>query len=129
VLFGGLPYSADVTVNTSTGESQSGQNIAKKVLKSFRLIRLVRIVKLYKYVTKRDTEEQEMRLKQAQKLAKTAKQAAMNREMDPTRLGKILSDTTTRRVIIVVLLMVIFIPIMQVSETDNAPKYGLQQLF
>ena len=53
----------------------------------------------------------------------------MNREMDPDRLGKRLSDTITRRVIIVVLLMIIFLPIMQVSEDDNSPYYGLQQLF
>lgn len=128
IVFGGVPYTADVTVNT-TGSSQSAQSIASKVLKSFRLIRLVRIVKLYKYITKRDTEEQEQRLKEAQKQAKTARQAAMNREMDPTRLGKKLSDTTTRRVIIVVLLMIIFIPLMQASQTDNAPEYGLGQLF
>jgi hypothetical protein len=36
----------------------------------------------------------------------------MNREMDPTRLGKRLSDLITKRVIIGVLLLLLFIPIL-----------------
>lgn len=126
--FGGSITTADVTLAT-TGNSSNAQGIASKVLKSFRLIRLVRIVKLYKYFTKRETEEQEQRLKEVQRQAKTARQAAMNREMDPDRLGKKLSDIITRRVIIVVLLMIIFLPIMQVNEDDNSTYYGLQLLF
>lgn len=127
-LFGGSTVTADVTLNT-TSRLQNAQTIASKVLKSFRLIRLVRIVKLYKYFTKRETEEQEQRLKEVQRQAKTARQAAMNKEMDPDRLGKKLSDVITRRVIIVVLLMIIFVPIMQVSEDDNSGYFGLQFLF
>ena len=49
----------------------------------------------------------------------------MNREMDPTRLGKKLSDVTTRRVIIVVLLMIIVLPYLQPITQDFAPYYGL----
>lgn len=127
-LFGGSSTTADVTLNTTSGPINA-QGIASKVLKSFRLIRLVRIVKLYKYFTKRETEEQEQRLKEVQRQAKTARQAAMNREMDPDRLGKKLSDVITRRVIIVVLLMIIFVPIMQVNEDDNSGYYGLEYLF
>ena len=127
-LFGGTNATANVTLQT-TGSKNNAQGIASKVLKSFRLIRLVRIVKLYKYFTKRESEEQEQRLKEVQRQAKTARQAAMNREMDPDRLGKKLSDIITRRVIIVVLLMIIFVPIMQVSEDDNSPYYGLEELF
>ena len=113
----------------TTGSKSNAQGIASKVLKSFRLIRLVRIVKLYKYFTKRETEEQEQRLKEVQRQAKTARQAAMNREMDPDRLGKNLSDVITRRVIIVVLLMIIFLPILQVEQADQSSYYGLEQLF
>ncbi|OMJ66960.1 hypothetical protein SteCoe_36024 [Stentor coeruleus] len=127
-FFGGTVTTADVTLAT-TSSANNAQGIASKVLKSFRLIRLVRIVKLYKYFTKRESEEQEQRLKEVQRQAKTARQAAMNREMDPDRLGKKLSDIITRRVIIVVLLMIIFVPIMQVNEDDNSSYYGLKQLF
>ena len=125
--FGGAAYTANVTITTSS--TDAAQNYASSILKSFRLIRLVRIVKLYKYFTKKESEEQEQRLREAQKQSKTARQAAMNREMDPTRLGKNLSDTTTRRVIIVVLLMIIFLPLMQSEVADYAPTYGLRQLF
>jgi hypothetical protein len=127
-LFGGTNVTANVTLATTNSRSNA-QGIASEVLKSFRLIRLVRIVKLYKYFTKRESEEQELRLKEVQRQAKTARQAAMNREMDPDRLGKNLSDVITRRVIIVVLLMIIFLPILQVSEVDNSGYYGLEELF
>ena len=127
-IFGGVNETANVTLQT-TGSKSNAQGIASKVLKSFRLIRLVRIVKLYKYFTKRETEEQEQRLKEVQRQAKTARQAAMNREMDPDRLGKNLSDVITRRVIIVVLLMIIFLPILQVEQADQSSYYGLEQLF
>lgn len=53
----------------------------------------------------------------------------MNREMDPTRLGKRLSDITTRRVIVVVLSMIIFLPIMQTTTTDFSSLYGLKALY
>ena len=49
----------------------------------------------------------------------------MNREMDPTRLGKRLSDLTTKRVIIGVLLLLLLLPILQVVPVDHAPYYGL----
>jgi hypothetical protein len=129
MIYGGETNSANVTVKTTGNQNVEAANIAARMLKSFRLIRLVRIVKLYKYFTKRETEEQEARLREAQKKAQNARQAAMNREMDPTRLGKRLSDTITRRVIIVVLLMIIFLPIMQAQQSDTTPYYGLQQLF
>lgn len=49
--------------------------------------------------------------------------------MDPSSLGKKLSDITTRRVIIGVLLMLLFLPLLQFRDVDNAKYYGLQQLF
>ena len=121
--------SSDVSINTKVKSGQDASSYAQRILKSFRLIRLVRIVKLYKYFTKSNTEEEEQRLREAQRLAQNARQAAMNREMDPTRLGKRLSDTTTKRVIIGVLLLLLVLPIMQVQNVDSSKYYGLQQLF
>lgn len=127
IVFGSYP--ANANADFSPNSKGSAAVIASRMLKSFRLIRLVRIVKLYKYFTKSSTEEEEQRLREAQKLAQNVRQAAMNKEMDPTLLGKRLSDLTTKRVIIGVLLMIIFLPIMQVLPTDNTQYYGLQQIF
>ncbi len=49
--------------------------------------------------------------------------------MEPSRLGKALSDTTTRRVIIGVLGMLMFLPILTYSATDFSSEYGLRKLF
>jgi hypothetical protein len=127
LVFGSVP--ANANADFSPASKGAGASYASRVLKSFRLIRLVRIVKLYKYFTKSSTEEEEQRLREAQKQAQNVRQAAMNKEMDPTLLGKRLSDLTTKRVIIGVLLMIIFLPIMQVLPTDNTMYYGLQQIF
>lgn len=49
--------------------------------------------------------------------------------MEPSRLGKALSDTTTRRVIIGVLLMLMVLPALTYSGTDYSSEYGLRSLF
>ena len=49
--------------------------------------------------------------------------------MEPSRLGKALSDTITRRVIIGVLGMLIILPILTYSSTDYSSEYGLRKLF
>mmetsp|Transcript_18182 Transcript_18182/g.32588 ORF Transcript_18182/g.32588 Transcript_18182/m.32588 type:complete len:831 (-) Transcript_18182:1201-3693(-) len=127
IVFGSIP--ANANADFSPNSNGPAAVIASRVLKSFRLIRLVRIVKLYKYFTKSSTEEEEQRLREAQKQAQNVRQAAMNKEMDPTLLGKRLSDLTTKRVIIGVLLMIIILPILQVMPSDNTMYYGLQQIF
>lgn len=43
-----------------------------KVVKSLRLIRLIRIIKLYKYAVKTNTEAEEAKLKEQQKLSANA---------------------------------------------------------
>ena len=49
--------------------------------------------------------------------------------MEPSRLGKALSDTTTRRVIIGVLGMLMVLPILTYSSEDFSSEYGIRQLF
>ena len=56
-------------------------------------------------------------------------QAALKREMEPSRLGNVLSDTTTRRVIIGILLMLMVLPILTYSGVDYTTEFGLRQLF
>ena len=68
-------------------------------------------------------------LKTSTTLVPQAQQAALKREMEPSRLGKALSDTITRRVIIGVLLMLMVLPILTYSPTDYSSEYGLQHLF
>lgn len=49
--------------------------------------------------------------------------------MEPSRLGKALSDTTTRRVIIGVLGMLMVLPVLTYSNDDFSSEYGLRSLF
>jgi hypothetical protein len=49
--------------------------------------------------------------------------------MEPSRLGKALSDTTTRRVIIGVLGMLMVLPVLTYSNEDFSSEFGLRQLF
>jgi hypothetical protein len=49
--------------------------------------------------------------------------------MEPSRLGKALSDTTTRRVIIGVLGMLMILPLLTYSNTDYSSEYGLRSIF
>ncbi|CEL96628.1 unnamed protein product [Vitrella brassicaformis CCMP3155] len=101
---------------------------AGRIVRLVRLIRLIRIVKLYKYCTKASDEDQEEKLKEQARAALNAKQAALKR-VEASRLGKFLSEMTTRKVIVGVLLMLFILPVLQVSEEDNAKFYGLRELF
>jgi hypothetical protein len=49
--------------------------------------------------------------------------------MEPSRLGKALSDTITRRVIIGVLGMLMVLPILTYSDSDYSSEYGLRKIF
>ena len=49
--------------------------------------------------------------------------------MEPSRLGKALSDKTTRTVIIGVLGMLMILPVLTYSPDDFSSEYGLRSLF
>jgi len=53
----------------------------------------------------------------------------LKRELEPSRLGNALSDTTTRRVIIGVLGMLMILPLLTYTRTDYSSEYGIKQLF
>ena len=107
------------------GYTSSGSNKFIKVIKSLRLIRLIRIIKLYKYAVKSNAEAEEAKLKEQQKLSANASQAMLNRELEPSRLGNALSDTTTRRVIIGVLGMLMILPLLTFTKEDYTSEYGI----
>jgi hypothetical protein len=94
-----------------------------------RLIRLIRIIKLYKYAAKSSAEGEEARLREMQKSAQSAQQAALKRELEPTRLGKALSDCLTRRLIVSVLLMLMVLPAITYNGNDISYQYGIRELF
>ncbi len=94
-----------------------------------RLIRLIRIIKLYKYVVKSGSEMEEMRLRDQQKQSSNAQQAALNRELEPSRLGRSLSEALTRRLIILVLVLLMALPAITYSSFDVSHMYGLRKLF
>ena len=98
-------------------------------MKSLRLIRLIRIIKLYKYAVKTNTEAEEAKLKEQQKLSANAQQAILKRELEPSRLGNALSEMTTRRVIIGVLGMLMILPLLTYTNDDFSSEYGIRQLF
>lgn len=119
---------ADVKIGETVSTSLAGNRV-QRLVKSVRLIRLIRVIKLYKYAVKSNTEEEEAKLREQQKLSQTAQQAALKREMDPSRLGKVLSDTITRRVIIGILLMLMVLPNLTYAGIDYTNYYGLEQIF
>ena len=44
---------------------------------------MIRIIKLYKYLVKSNSEAEEARLREQQKLSQNAQQAALKRELEP----------------------------------------------
>lgn len=90
---------------------------------------MIRIIKLYKYLVKSNSEAEEARLREQQKLSQNAQQAALKRELEPQRLGKALSDTLTRRLIIGVLLLLMVLPAITYSGSDLSVSFGLKKLF
>ena len=49
--------------------------------------------------------------------------------MEPSRLGKALSDTITRRLIIGVLILLMMLPVLTYSAEDYSSEYGLRKIF
>jgi hypothetical protein len=118
----------DITLGMVVGSSAASGR-AQRLVKSVRLIRLIRIIKLYKYAVKSNTEEQEARSREQKKLSQTAQQAALKREMEPSRLGKVMSDTIIRKVIIGILIMLMVLPIITYAGIDFTMEYGLDKVF
>ena len=98
-------------------------------MKSLRLIRLIRIIKLYKYAVKSSSEHEEAKMREQQKASANAQQAKLKRELEPSRLGKALSDTLTRRLIIGVLILIMVLPAITNVKSDLSFDFGIRQLF
>ena len=94
-----------------------------------RLIRLIRIIKLYNYAVKSNAEAEEAKLREQQKLSANAQQAALKKELEPSRLGKHLSDTLTRRLIIGILMLLMVLPILTYPGYNYTGESGLRELF
>lgn len=121
-------YQADAMMGEqAVMENQSDK--VSKIIKALRLIRLIRIIKLYKYVVKSGSEMEEARMREQQKQSQNAQQAALNRELEPSRLGRSLSEALTRRLIILVLVLLMVLPAITYSAFDVSHAYGLRQLF
>lgn len=125
LLMAMAPSSQSVDVIPGMGYQAGGSSKIIKVVKSLRLIRLIRIIKLYKYAVKTNAEAEEAKLKEQQKLSANASQAQLKRELEPSRLGNALSDTTTRRVIIGVLGMLMILPLLTYTKDDYSSEYGV----
>lgn len=73
-------------------------------------MRLIRLIKLYKYIVQSKAEMEEAKLRESQRLSSNAQQAALNRELEPSRLGRTLSEALMRRLIIMVLVLLMVLP-------------------
>lgn len=109
-------------------QEQGGFKI-EKLIKALRLIRLIRIIKLYKYIAKSGSELEEARMREQQKSSATAQQAALNKELEPSRLGRSLSEALTRRLIILVLVLLMALPTITHSSSDTSHIWGMRMLF
>lgn len=92
-------------------------------------MRLIRIIKLYNYVVKSGAEAEEARLREQQKLSANAQQAALKKELEPSRLGKHLSDTLTRRLTMIILGLLMTLPVLAYAPDDYTAYSGLRELF
>lgn len=103
-------YAVDVQPGQPISEGDA-QNFAK-VIKSVRLIRLIRIIKLYNYAVKSNTETEEAKLREQAKQSANQQIAALKKELEPSRLGKHLSDHLTRLLIIGILMLLMVLPLL-----------------
>jgi|TARA_B110000305_G_C19242061_1_gene540396 hypothetical protein len=99
------------------------------MISSFRLIRLIRIIKLYNYAVKSNTEEEEAKLREQQRISSNPQIALLKKELEPQRIGKHLSDQMTRRLIIGILGMLIFLPLFTYQGKNYSAESGLRELF
>lgn len=122
--------SSSVDVIPGTIQTLSGtESQTKSILKSFRLIRLIRIIKLYGYAVKSNSEAEEAKLREQQKMSNNLEQAKLTRELEPSRLGNDLSEKLTRVLTIGILLLLMFIPVFTYQGANYAATSGLRELF
>jgi len=62
-------------------------------------------------------------------MSSNAQQAALKKELEPSRLGKHLSDTLTRRLIIIILVLLMSLPVLTFNGTDYTGRSGLREVF
>ena len=128
LIFGQRIDSSDAIMGELANQS-AGANKITKIIKALRLIRLIRIIKLYKYVVKSGSDKADAALREQQKQSQNAQQAALNRELEPSRLGRSLSEALTRRLIILVLVLLMVLPAIAYSAFDVSHQYGMRKLF
>ena len=116
-LFGAEPESGDAVMG-QLAPTSAGSDKVGKIIKALRLIRLIRIIKLYKYVVKSGSQQQEALLREQAKHSTNVQQARLNKELEPSRLGRSLSEALTRRLIILVLVLLMALPAITYSSFD-----------
>lgn len=119
------------TINVKPGNLDSGSldSSYTTILKSFRLIRLIRIIKLYNYAVKSNSEAEEAKLREQQKMSNNLEQAKLTRELEPSRLGNDLSEQLTRNLTFGILLLLMFIPNFTYEGENHSSGSGLRELF
>jgi hypothetical protein len=94
-----------------------------------RLIRLIRIIKLYNYAVKSNSEAEEAKQREQDKLSANPMIAALKKELEPSRLGKHLSDHLTRLLIIGILLLLMVLPLLSYQGNNYSTLSGLREVF
>eukprot|EP00920_Eleutheroschizon_duboscqi_P024506 GHVT01060860.1.p1 GENE.GHVT01060860.1~~GHVT01060860.1.p1 ORF type:complete len:328 (-),score=62.84 GHVT01060860.1:152-1135(-) len=95
---------------------------AGRMVRLVRLIRLFRVIKLYRIILETQRSDQEEKLKEQERAALNAKQAALTR-VEASQLGKQLSEIITQIVIIGALVMLLCSPILQRPDSEDRSQY------
>ena len=108
-------------ISESVSSTNSNFSKAGRVVRTVRLARLVRIYKIQAERARvKRIEDEQMEL---------VRQGLLTFEdIEKTKVGAELSDTTTRRVIVIVLLMLCLIPILNYSVVDEAQPFSVDTL-
>ena len=93
------------------------------------MIRLIRIIKLYNYARKSNAEAEEAKIREQAKLSANAQQAALKKELEPSRLGSFLIETLTKRLVIIILILLMVLPNITDKGTNYSGYSGLRELF
>jgi hypothetical protein len=62
-------------------------------------------------------------------LSANAQQAALKKELEPSRLGALLIETLTKRLVIIILILLMVLPNITYSGVDYSSYSGLRSIF
>lgn len=68
-------------------------------------------------------------MREQAKLSANAQQAALKKELEPSRLGALLIETLTKRLVIIILILLMVLPNITYEGADYSTYSGLRNVF